>query len=805
MQTLWQDLRYAVRTLSQKPGFTAVAVLTLALGVGANTAIFSVVNGVLLRPLPYVEPDRLAMLWTDDVKHGVHESEGTSYLNFQDWKNQSQAFADMAICTRGNAITLTEREPERAEAEAVSANLFPLLGRKPILGRTFSADDLERRERVVVLNYGLWQRRFGGAPDVIGQSVEIDGAQAQIIGVMPHDFFFPRKETQLWLPITSIAVWDKEKTRRDSDWWRVVGRLKPGATFAQAQTEMNAIGRRLEQAYPINNPEFAGYRVNVVPISNQMASAKLRLALWSLLGAIFCVLLIACANLANLLLARGAGREREFAIRLALGASRARLIRQLLTESAALAVGAGALGLWLAAMGLRALIALAPPNIPRLDEVRIDGRVLAFTLLLSVLTNFLFGLLPAWKLSRTDPHESLKDGSRGLSGGLGGQRTRGALVAAEVALVVVLLAGAGLLIRSFLRLQAVDAGFDPRRVLVIKLNLPAPTPKNQLRLFYQQVFERLSALPGVESVGAISHIFLETNPDIMVAIEGAPPSRPGQALEPLMFDEVSLNYFTTMRVPLLKGRFFSEQDGPDSPPVAIINETMARRFLPGEDPIGKRFAGNNPITIIGVVGDMHREGLEKEPISQLFLTYAQRPVSTMAVVVRTTNDPLKLAAAARHEIRAVDKRAILFSISTVEDQLEEFNAQRRFQTWLLGLFAALALLLAAIGIYGVMSYTVAQRAHEIGIRLALGAQRRDILKLVVGQGMVLVLIGLTVGTLAALGVTPVLASLLYGVRATDPATFALMALTLVSVAFVTCYVPARRAVKVDPMVALRYE
>jgi predicted permease len=809
MDTFIKEIRYGVRSLMNRPAFSAVVILTLALGVGANTAIFSVVNGVLLRPLPFAQPDRLAMLWTDDPKHGLHE-EGTAYLTFQDWKSQSRTFEDLAICTRGNPVVLTgAQEPERINTEAVSANLFSLLGRQPMLGRTFSADDLEHRERVAVLSYKLWQRRFGDTRDLNGRTIEIDGQSTQIIGVMPPDFFFPTKEAQLWQPVTSLRVWDREKARRFSDWWRVIGRLKPGATVQQAQNEMNGIGSRLEQAYPIPpNEDVAGFGVDVVPLMDQITGARLRLALWSLLGAILFVMLIACTNVANLTLARGATREREFAIRGALGASRARLIRHALTENILIACGAGLIGFLLAAGGIRALIAFAPQDLPRLEEVRLDVPVLGFTLALSLLASILFGLWPALRLSRTDPNEALKEGSRGLTSGPARQRTRSVLIAAEVALSVVLLVGAGLLIRSFLRIQQVDPGFSPARVLAMRVELPAATPSAQVGAFHQQVFERVAALPGVESVGAIRRVFLDTNPDISISVQGHPPAQPGEA-EQLMYDEVSTSYFITMRIPLRKGRFFSDQDTPDSPLVAIINETMARRFFPDEDPIGRRFKEANSgaplMTIVGVVGDMRREGLERRPISQFFLSLSQRPIRGVTLVVRASADPLMLADAVRREIVTTNKQAIIYAVTTIERQLEELNSQRRFQTGLLSLFALLALALAAVGIFGVMSYNVTQRTHEMGIRLALGAQQTDVLRLVIWEGMTVVLVGLASGIAAAFWMTPILASLLFGIGAADPLTFAAMALLLSLVALVAIYIPARRATKVDPLVALRYE
>jgi len=810
MDSLFKDIRYSVRSLLKRPGFTAIVVITLAVGIGASTAIFSVVNSVLLHPLPYDQADRLVMLWTDDPKHGLHQ-EGTSYLNFEDWKNQSQSFADLAICTRGNPVVLTGgNEPERISAEAVSGNLFSLLGRQPMLGRTFSLDDLENRERVVVLSYKLWQRRFGAARNVVGKTMEIDGQESQIIGVMPEDFFFPNKEAQLWLPVTSLKVWDREKGRRFSDWWRVVGRLKNSATVAQAQSEMNAIGRRLEAAYPIPADEdAAGFGILVIPLMDQITGTRMRLGLWSLLGAVFFVLLIACTNVANLTLARGATRGREFAIRGAIGANRLNLIGQALTESALLAGGGGLLGLLLAAAGIRGLIDLAPQDLPRLDEIRIDARVLLFTFTVSLLASILFGLLPAIKLSRTDPNEALKEGGRGLSGGPGSRRTRGVLVAAEVALSVILLTGAGLLIRSLMHVRAVDPGFDSAQLLTMKVELPESTSRSQRWPFYQQAIEHVAALPGVEAAGAIWHVFLETNPDYTVSIEGRPSTE--QTNEQVMEDEVSPNFFNTVRVPLRAGRLFTDQDNPQVPEVAIVNEAMVRRFFPQENAIGKRFKFGQMnskaawITVVGVVGDMHRQGLEKQPIAQVFLPFAQHSEANMELVVRTAGEPTQLGSAVRAELQALDKQVTIFGVTTVERRLEEFDSQRRFQTSLLGLFALIALSLAAIGIFGVMSYTVTLRTHEMGIRLALGAQARDVLKSVIQQGMKFVLIGLSVGIVGAFWLTPVLASLLFGVGATDPLTFAGTAALLVLVAIVACYIPARRATKVDPLVALRCE
>ncbi len=820
MDTLWlqprrledemfQDLRYGARMLRKNPGFTFVAALTLAVGIGANTAIFSVVNAVMLRPLPYQDSDRLAMLWTDDPKRSIHE-EGTSYLNFLDWRSQSQLFTDMAICSRGNPVVLTGgAEPERVKGELVSANLFSLLGVKPALGRAFSLDDEQRHARVVVLSYGLWRRRFGAAPDVIGKTLEIDGQTSQVIGVMPSDFYFPTKDTRLWEPVTVGRYWEYVHAERFYDTWRVVGRLKPHATFDQAQAEMNAIGQRLGQTYPTPHDNFAGFGVNVVPLSVQYTGKNLRLALWILLGAVVFVLLIACVNVANLLLARGAAREREFAVRAALGAGRGRLIRQLLTESAFLALASGLLGLGLAALGVRALIALAPSDTPRLDEVTIDPGVLVFTACVSLLTGLLFGLAPAWKVSRSNPNETLKEGGRGSSGGLRLRQTRGLLVVVECALAVALLSSAGLMIRSFMRLHSVDPGFKPESLLMVRVSLPqAPNrTATQTAAFFRQVFEQVAALPGVHAAGAIEHFIMIQNPDGTITVEGRAPDDGGQGAGELAAEGISHDLFQALSTPLLKGRFFTRQETFDSR-VAIINETLARRYFPGEDPVGKRFkfggpqSANNWYEIVGVVGDLRRQRLEKQDVSEFYVPLVS---PDMDLLIRVSADPLTLAGPVRRVIMSVDPTAAVYGMTTGTDLAEKLSAGRRFQTELLALFATVALVLAAIGIYGVMRYAVAQRTHEIGIRLALGARSADVLRLIIGQGMKLTLIGVATGLLASFALSRVMTQLLFGVSATDPMTFAGVAFALIGAALLACYLPARRATKVDPLASLRHE
>jgi putative ABC transport system permease protein len=799
---LWQDLRYGARTLAKAPGFTLLAVITLALGIGANTAIFSVVNGVLLRPLPYYEPDRLAMLWKDNAKQDLHE-DGTSVENFREWRAQSQRFADMAVFAGVNSVFLTGGdEPEPARIVRASAHLFTLLGVKPALGRTFTAEEEERRERVVVIGSGLWQRRFGGAPDVIGETLEINGQTSRVIGVMPEGFYFPTKEALLWEPTTLFEFYG-----RCMDCWNVVGRLKPDANWREAQAEMTVIDRRLAKAFPESDPYRVG--INVVPLPIQISGRNLRLALWVLLGAVTFVLLIACANVANLLLARGAARAREFAVRAALGASRLRLVRQMLTESVMLALVAGLAGFAVAAAGVRALVAFAPAGIPRLDEVRIDSAVMLFTTGLSLLAGILFGLAPAWKVSQQHPHEALKDGSPGASGGLRLRNTRGLLVVLECALAVALLTGAGLLIRSFLRLQAVDPGFKPEGALLVQISRPSGGAKPDAlppNLFFQQTLERLASLPGVQAVGTIRHpyggVIRTASPERWaVEVEGR-SSMPGQEI-PLGFTNASPGLFQALGGILLKGRFFSEQDLSPTDDVAIINETFARQVFPGEDPIGKRVKVNSKKwrTIVGVVGDIRHQGLERQPFAELFTL---RGLSG-EWVVRVESDPPAFAATLREAVRSVDRNAVVTSITTLASEMGNLSAERRFQTWLLALFAAVALALSAIGIYGLMYYAVAQRRREIGIRIALGARSSDVLRLVIGQGMKLALLGVATGLIVSLWLTRVLTHLLFGVKATDPLTFAAVTLLLASVALLACWIPARRATKVDPMVALRCE
>ena len=849
VESVWQDVRIGARALRRFPGFTAIAVLTLALGIGANTAIFSAVQALLLRPLPYANPDQLAMLWTDDTKRSIRDAP-TSSLLATDWRSQSRTFSDMAIFSANSAVLTGTDAPERTVTTFVSANLFALLRVPATVGRTFSPDEEQRAERVAVVSYGLWQRRFGGSPDAIGKTIEIDGdansykkgpRTVRVVGVMPEGFYFPNKDIQVWEPATVYWRWARESTERfssDVRRWGVVGRLSASATARDAQAEMATIGQRLEQMYPVTDADFPGFGITVVPMLDHVVGRQLQLAVWVLLGAVGCVLLIACVNVANLLLARGATRGRELAIRTALGAGRTRLVRQLLIESSLLAIAGGLAGLWLASAAVRVLSASTLPGIPRLEEIRIDATVLTFTTVLSLAAGLIFGLVPAWKMSRMDPNESLKEGGLGLAGSVRLHRARGILILVECALAVLLLAGAGLMIRSFLKLQAIAPGFNPESVLLVRTGLapglrpPVKVPGDSGAGMFAtredllaRINERVTGIPGVRSAGAISSFLIPGAADDFVTIEGRSRIEAGQNATQLAAADVDANFFTTMGVPLIRGRFFTRADALDKirlffpksrnvlPPsttipaaeAAIINQAFVRRYFPDEDPIGRRFYIGNPgkyywFQIVGVVGDMHRQGLERQTIPEW---YGQLIGGTTDLVIRTDRDPLALAGTIRDAVRSVDKHIMVLSMTTVEDRLGSISAPRRFQTWLLALFAGLALTLAAIGIYGIVRYAVAQRTREIGVRMAFGADRQDVVRLVVRESMRLPLAGLAVGLAAALTLSRVMAHMLFGVSAVDPMTFGAVGLLLAFVSAVACWLPARRAAGVDPIVALR--
>jgi putative ABC transport system permease protein len=816
MQTLLQDLRYGARILLKKPGFTLIAVLTLALGIGANTAIFSVVNAVLLRPLPYAEPGRLVALWESNAKRS-ESREAISYPNFFDWRAQGKSFERVASFYTNDMALTGVATPVNLRSAVVSPDLFATLGVKPQLGRWFVGEEEKPGIRAAIINHGLWRRQFGGDPNIVGRALTLNGKQFNVVGVMPAGFQFPIEAEPVEVWVTSSI--DGEKTdpkepslneQRGAHYLQALGRLKPGVTLEQAQAEMDVIGANLEKQYPDSNTRRG---VKLVHYHNDLTSDYSE-ALWLILGAVGCVLLIACANVANLLLARATARYKEMAVRAALGANRRRVIRQLLTESLLLSLGGGLLGLLLAWWGTAALVRLIPEDVPRLAEINIDGWVFGFTLLVSVVTGVVFGLAPALQASKIELTEAMKEGSRSAGAGGGRGRLRGALVVAEIAIALVVLIGAGLLLQTFRRLQQVDLGFDTRNILTATVELPdARYPKpEQAASFYRTLLDRVRAMPGVEAVSAV--VPQPLSGDTMTLsfdIEGR--NIPKGERPSSHFRSISLDYFSVMKIPLLAGRAFTERDDSHSPGVVIVNETFAKRHFPNESPIGKHVKPGYSLEgepvwreIVGVVKDVkHRQSLGRDYEPEYYLPHAQMPINSMNLVVRATNDPRSLARGIQREVQLLDRDIPVFRIKTLEQYLGVAVAQPKFNALLLSLFAGLALLLTAIGLYGVMAYSVVQRAQEIGLRIALGAQTGDVLKMVLRQGLKLTALGLGIGLATAFALTRYMQSLLFGVKAADPLTFAAIALLLIAVALVACWIPARRATKVDPMIALRCE
>ena len=798
-EEMFQDLRYGMRMLLKNKGFTAVAALTLMLGIGANTAIFSVVNAVLLRPLPFPEPERIVWLRESHPPSNLPQFSVT-FPTFLDWRSQNQVFAQMAAYREDGFNLQAGDEPKRLNGARVTVDFFATLGVRPEVGRAFlPQEDAPGGERVVILSQALWRQSFGGDPQLVGRQIKVDGQACTVVGIMPPGFRFPADDAELWLPFALDP-----KIPRVSHFLRVLGRLKPGATIEQARAELETIAVRLDQAYPDTNK---GWRVFMQPL-HEAISGQMQTPLQVLFGAVLFVLLIGCANVANLLLSRNAARERELAVRAALGAGRGRIVRQLLTESLVLALLGGAGALLLASWGVKLLTTLGPRNIPRLKEASLDLPVLGFTLAVALLAGLIFGLAPAWQRSRLNINAALKDGSR--TAGAGGRRLRQSLVVFEIAFALLLLIGAGLTLKSLARLQQVAPGFNAQGGLTMEINIALAkyARREQRAAYLQQVLERLKTLPGVEFAGATHRLPLRGNSATGFQIEGRPPE-PGQSIS-VNWRSISPDYFRAMGAPLAAGRTFTEEEGWQKPSAVIINQALQRRYWPDENPLGKRIkfggAPDSPwITIVGVAADVRESGLNVDTEAGLYLPYVQSPGNAMTLVLRTGPEPLSLAAAAGAAIRQVDSEQAVSNVSTLEQLLSETVAQPRFNTGLLALFALLALLLAAVGIYGVMSYAVSSRTQEIGLRMALGAQARDVLKLVVGQGMRLVALGLALGLLAALGLTRWLKTLLFGVEATDPLTYAVIAALLAAVALLACYIPARRAMKVDPLVALRHE
>jgi putative ABC transport system permease protein len=812
MDTFFRDLRYSLRLLLKSPGFTAVALVSIALGIGANTTVFSVINGALLKSLPYKDPSSLVLLWGDGRTEGrLSKHNQVSATDVADFRAQSSVFEDITTYSGWYPIMSGDSEAERIPGIQVGDGFFKVMKGEPLLGRTFTPEEQEDgKDRVIVLGYGLWQRRFASDPNVVGRTISLNGRPYNVVGVMGPDFQpLPKSlvspEGQFYRPVAETY----DDSARDERHLRAIARLKPGVTVQQAQTEVNIIAQRLETEHPLTNKNQGAA---VVSITDEITGG-IRKTLWVIFGAVILVLLIACANVANLLLARSSVRFKEITIRSAIGAARGQLVRQLLTESLLLALVGGGLGFLLAVWGT-SLVTTAGSSInPMFSNIHLDMRCLAFTLAASVLTGFIFGLAPALQISKPNLAESLKESGRSSGPATSRNRLRSMLVVSEIAMTLVLLVCAGLLIRTVLSLRKVATGFNAQNVLAMNIGLPSikyPKAENQIA-FYKQVAERISTLPGVKAAGTTSVLPLSNNFDGRgLRVEDYPKPR-GEEISVDLY-VASPGYLQAMEIPVLKGRPINDQDTADSFKVALINQTMAAQLWPNQDPIGKRigFPGSekNPQpwrTIVGVVSDVSQYALDKTSPMQIYVPHSQFPTPFNTLVVKTGSDPLAMINAVRREVLAVDKDQAVFQITTVQQLMGESIAIRRFFMFLLLVVAALALTLAAVGFYGVMSYVAAQRTHEIGIRMALGAQTADVLKLIVGKGIGLALIGIALGLAGSFALTRLLADLLFGVSATDAVTFLVVPTGLIVVALFACYLPARRAAKVDPLVALRYE
>jgi putative ABC transport system permease protein len=812
MNSFLRDLRYSVRMLIKSPAFTAVALLSIALGVGANTTVFSVINTVLLRSVPYKEPDTLVLLWGDSAAvTNLKNHSQVSATDVADYRSQNNVFEDVATYAGWNPIMTGDGEAERIPAIQVGDGFFKVMKGQPLLGRVFTPEEqVDGKDFVIVLGYGLWQRRFGGDTNIVGKTVELNGRSYSIVGVMGPDFHplpstLVSPEGQFYRPVAEKY----EDSARDERHLRAIARLKPGATVQQARSEVRVIAQRLAQQHPETNKDQGAY---VVSITDEIIGG-IRPTLLMIFGAVIFVLLVACANVANLLLARATVRFREITIRSAIGAARSQLVRQLLTESLVLALLGGGLGLLLAIWGTGLVESAGSKINPMFHDIHVDMRCLAFTFGISIITGLIFGLAPALQVSRPNLAEALKESGRGSGPSASRNRLRSVLVIAEIAMTLVLLVCAGLLIRTVMRLRNVDTGFNAQKILAMNIGLPGikyPKPENQIS-FYKQVTERIAALPGVKAVGTTSVLPLSDNFDGRgLLVEDHPKPRGEEITVDLYI--ASSGYLQAMEIPLVKGRVITEQDTAGSAMIALINSTMAAQLWPNEDPLGKRisFSGteNKPRpwrTVVGVVSDVSQYGLDKKPPMQIYVPHAQFPTGFSSIVVKTNGEPTAMIAAVRREIQAVDKDQAVSNVTTLEQLMGDSILIRRFFMILLVVFAVLALTLASVGIYGVMSYVASQRTHEIGIRMALGAQASDVLKLIIGNGMVLALIGVTAGLAGSFALTRLMAGLLFGVTATDAFTFVTVSVGLIAVALLACYIPARRATKVNPLVALRYE
>lgn len=823
MEVILHNIHYSIRSLIKRPGFTSVAVIVLALGIGANTAIFSVVNSVLLRPLQYQNPDELVKVRTTNLSRGLNDF-GISMPDFREWRTRNRVFDQIAAFSIESYNISSGTQPERVDGAMVSANLFPLLGVNPIQGRSFfNEEETFGNHRVALISHSLWQNRFSSDPNLIGQAITINSEKFVVIGILPQGFNYPSRNVQVWTPL-SIPQ-DHENNTRGNYWLSVIGRLKSGVTIEQASADMTSVAEQIEKEVD----GIKGIGVRIVSLREDTVG-DVETGLWVLLAAVGFVLLIACANVANLMLVRAAARQKEIAIRLSLGATRSRIVQQLLTESMLTGLVGGGLGLTLALWGVDALVKLSPDNLPRLSEVTVDSSVFIFTFVLSLATGAIFGIIPAIQASKADINSVLKDGSRGSAAAGHSNRARASLVIVEVAMSLVLLIGAGLMINSFIRLTQIDPGFKSENILTMFVALPETRyPIEQpdaRRAFFEQLEEKVKTLPGVESVAQTTGLPMTgVGWGKMFTVEGRPAPSSLEQIPIIEYRQTNTDYFQTLSIPLIQGRYFNQQDTRDSFPVAIINETLARQHFPNEDPIGKVVVPGPPeemipagilppgfrfvrFTVVGVVKDVKYFGLTAQIRPELYSLHNQDksgPFNSMFLAIRTSSEPTALTAAVRAQVMSIDREQSVSDVTTLSALVAASVAQSRFSALLLGMFAMIALILASVGIYGVISYSIAQRTQEIGIRMALGASTGDILRMIIRQGMTFTIIGIGIGLISALALTQLMASLLYGITATDPVTFAAITLLLALVAFLACYIPAKRATRVDPMSALRYE